>query len=74
MDNITQPWGDHRIKINGVYIGCGTVENANYIMTLEKQQVTGILLWLVNAVSEGKLAAVKYNILLRNLLVMLFPL
>lgn len=31
---IEQPWGDHRLKMNGVYIGCVTKENADQIMAM----------------------------------------
>lgn len=33
---IEQPWNDHRIKLNDVYIGCVTKENADYLIGLER--------------------------------------
>ncbi len=32
---IEQPWGDDRLKMNGVFIGCGTEGNADEIMALQ---------------------------------------
>jgi len=36
MRKIEQPWNDNRLKLNGVYIGCVTKENADYIKRLEE--------------------------------------
>lgn len=36
---IEQPWGDHRLKMNGVFIGCVTKENADTIMALQRLAV-----------------------------------
>ena len=36
MKKIEQPWNDQRLKINGIYIGCVTKENAEYILSLEQ--------------------------------------
>lgn len=36
MKKIEQPWNDNRLKLNGVYIGCVTKENADYIKRLEE--------------------------------------
>ena len=33
---IERPWNDNRLKLNGVYIGCVTKENADYIKRLEE--------------------------------------
>ena len=33
---IEQQWNDCRLKLNGVYIGCVTKENADYIKRLEE--------------------------------------
>lgn len=31
-NKLEQPWGDERLKINGVYFGCGTKKNADILM------------------------------------------
>lgn len=36
MLKIEQPWGDDRLKMNGVFIGCVTKENADTIMRLQR--------------------------------------
>lgn len=36
---IEQPWGDHRLKMNGVFVGCVTKENAETIMALQRLAV-----------------------------------
>lgn len=33
-----QPWNDHRIKLNGIYIGCGTKANADQIIAALQAQ------------------------------------
>lgn len=34
---ISQPWGDERLKIGGTYIGCVTKQNADKIMRLQRR-------------------------------------
>lgn len=36
---IEQPWGDNRLKMNGVFIGCVSKENADTIMALQRLAV-----------------------------------
>lgn len=36
---IEQPWEDHRLKMNGVFIGCVTKENADTVMALQRLAV-----------------------------------
>ena len=37
---IEQPWNDDRLKLNGMYIGCVTKANADYIRGLESALVS----------------------------------
>lgn len=36
---ITQPWNDTRIKIGTTFIGCGSKENADLIMSLQAEVI-----------------------------------
>ena len=34
---IEQPWNDDRLKMNGVFIGCVTKDNADHIMRMQEE-------------------------------------